>query len=55
MNLMSLVLIEFALRLPSSEEEQYLFKAVLGLSGLRILASLAAYLAGQLADIKCLP
>ncbi|QLH35209.1 MAG: queuosine precursor transporter [Parachlamydiaceae bacterium] len=52
MNLMSLVLIEFALRLPSSEEEQYLFKAVLGLSGLRILASLAAYLAGQLADIK---
>lgn len=52
MNLLSFGLIEIALILPTDGlEEQNAFKAILGLSGLRIFSSLTAYLISQIADI----
>jgi uncharacterized integral membrane protein (TIGR00697 family) len=53
MNVLSLGLIQVALLLPaSSQEDTTAFKAVLGLSGLRIFASLVAYLTAQIVDIQ---
>lgn len=53
MNLLSFGIIQLALMLPSTmEEEQVLFKSVLGLSSLRIFASLTAYLIAQILDIQ---
>jgi uncharacterized integral membrane protein (TIGR00697 family) len=53
MNLLSFGIIQMALALPSiSEAEQMAFKAVLGLSGIRIFSSLTAYLAGQIVDVQ---
>lgn len=53
MNLLSFGIIELALILPGAiEEEQVAFRAVLGLSGLRIFSSLTAYLVAQIADIQ---
>lgn len=53
MNLLSFGIIELALMIPAhSAEEQRAFQAIMGLSGLRIFASLAAYLAAQVVDIQ---
>lgn len=53
MNLLSFGLIQLALLLPSPPGDDSLaFQVVLGLSGLRIFSSLAAYLVSQLVDIK---
>ena len=53
MNLIALLMIQFSLSLPNiSADDDKIFKSVLGLSGMRILASLAAYLAAQLVDIQ---
>lgn len=53
MSLLSFGLIEFALILPAgSLQEQKAFQAVLGLSGLRIFASLVSYLTSQIVDIQ---
>lgn len=53
MNVLSFGLIHLALILPSSlESESAAFQAVLGLSGLRIFASLTAYIIAQLLDIQ---
>lgn len=53
MNLLNFGIIELAMILPaSSEEEQTAFKAVLGSSGLRIFSSLLAYAAAQIVDIQ---
>jgi uncharacterized integral membrane protein (TIGR00697 family) len=52
MNLVCFGIIELALWLPSeTPEDLSAFQAVLGLSGLRIFASLVAYTLAQLADI----
>lgn len=53
MNLLNFALIQFALILPASfEGEQAAFRAVLGLSGLRIFSSLTAYVVAQIVDIQ---
>src|SRR5262245_53596427 len=53
MNLLCLGLIHFTLLLPSTrEEDQMAFRAVLGLSGLRIASSLTAYVISQIVDIQ---
>jgi uncharacterized integral membrane protein (TIGR00697 family) len=53
MNLLSLLLIQIALCLPASgQADEQAFQSVMGLSGLRILASLVAFLASQLTEIK---
>lgn len=53
MNLLSFGIIGLALSLPTdSPASQNAFRAVLGLSGLRIFASLTAYALAQLADIQ---
>lgn len=53
MNLLGVLLIEFAILLPAgSREEQEAFQAVLGLSGLRIFSSLISYLTSQIVDIQ---
>ena len=53
MNLLGFGLIQAALMLPAvSQAEQTAFKAILGLSGLRIFSSLASYLISQVADIQ---
>lgn len=53
MNLLSFWIIEFALWLPTdTPDAQNAFRAVLGLSGLRIFSSLTAYAIAQLADIQ---
>lgn len=53
MNLLSFGIIQLALMLPNIDaQEQAVFKAVLGLSGLRIFASLTAYIVAQLVDIQ---
>lgn len=51
MCLLSFGIIQMALWLPSSDDQNE-FQATLGLSGLRIFASLLAYLTAQLVDIK---
>lgn len=53
MSLLSFGMIQIALLLPESGlDEQKAFQAVLGLSGLRIFASLISYVTSQLVDIK---
>jgi queuosine precursor transporter len=53
MNLLSFGAIQIALLLPASSiESQETFRAVLGLSGLRIFSSLTAYLVSQIVDIQ---
>lgn len=53
MNLLSFGIIELALWLPTDlSDSQNAFKAVLGLSGLRIFSSLTAYAIAQIADIQ---
>lgn len=53
MNLLSFGIIEFALLLPiDMRDSQDAFRAVLGLSGLRICSSLTAYAIAQIADIQ---
>jgi len=53
MNILSFGIIQLALILPNSiEEEQQAFKAVLALSGLRIFSSLTAYIVAQIVDIQ---
>jgi uncharacterized integral membrane protein (TIGR00697 family) len=53
MNLLSFGMIQIALLLPESEvDEQRVFQAVLGLSGLRIFSSLISYITSQLLDIQ---
>jgi queuosine precursor transporter len=53
MNLLSFGIIQIALTLPSkTENEQLIFRSVLGLSGLRIFSSLTAYLVSQIVDIQ---
>lgn len=53
MNLVSFGIIELALVIPAhSAEEQRAFQAIMGLSGLRIFSSLAAYIAAQVVDIQ---
>ena len=53
MNLLSFGIIQLALILPSSTNDEHLvFKAVLGLSGLRIFSSLTAYVVSQIVDIQ---
>lgn len=49
MNVLACMLIQFALFLPSFEQEA--FESTMGLGGLRIFASLSAYLIAQLVDI----
>lgn len=53
MNLLSLGLIQLTLMMPSTNLEQsLLFKAVLGLSCLRVFSSLIAYITSQLVNIQ---
>ncbi len=53
MNLLSFGIIQIALFLPTSiEEEQTAFQAILGLGGLRIFSSLIAYIFTQIIDIQ---
>jgi queuosine precursor transporter len=53
MNLLTFGMIQFAILLPAgSQEEQQVFQAVLGLSGLRIFSSLISYVTSQLVDIQ---
>lgn len=53
MNLIGFGIIQLALWMPAvTSAEQELFKAVFGLSGLRIFASLAAYIVSQIIDIQ---
>lgn len=53
MNLLSLSLIQLALWLPTPVEgDQVAFQLILGLSGLRIFASLVAYIISQIVDIQ---
>ena len=53
MNLLSFGIIQLALMLPVSQgSPQDAFQEVLGLSGLRIFSSLAAYLISQTVDIQ---
>lgn len=53
MCLVSFGMIQLVLWLPASSiSEQQAFQAVLGLSGLRIFASLASYITAQLVDIR---
>ncbi len=53
MNVLSFGLIQIALILPAhSIAEQIAFSAVMGLSGLRIFASLIAYITAQIADVQ---
>lgn len=53
MNILTLGILQSALSLPGqSVEEQAIFQAVLGLSGLRIFSSLTAYSVAQLVDIQ---
>lgn len=52
-NLLSFGIIQLALMLPASnQEEELVFHAILGLSGLRIFSSLAAYIIAQILDIQ---
>lgn len=53
MNLLSLCLIHVTLLLPAGNpDDQSAYKAILGLSGLRIFASLTAYIVAQIVDIQ---
>lgn len=53
MNLLVFAILQIALHMPAqSLEEQYAFQSILGLSGLRIFSSLAAYSIAQLVDIQ---
>ncbi|MFC2049383.1 queuosine precursor transporter [Chlamydiota bacterium] len=53
MNILTFGILQIALSLPGqSATEHAAFQAVLGLSGLRIFSSLAAYCAAQLVDIQ---
>lgn len=53
MNLLSLIMIYLALKLPSAlESEQMAFKAIMGLSGIRIFSSLSGYLVAQIIGIQ---
>lgn len=53
MNLLSLVLIQFVLLFPDNGyDTKGAFQIVLGLSGLRIISSLVAYLSSQFVDIQ---
>lgn len=53
LNIISYALIQTSLLLPAlSTKEQLAFKAVLGLSGVRIFSSLASFLAAQIVDIQ---
>jgi len=53
MNLLSLGIIQIGLWLPSDQlAEQSAFQAVLGLSGIRIFASLASYAVSQVVDVQ---
>ncbi len=52
MNLLSFGIIQLAMMLPASTIEQDEFRAVLGLSGLRIFSSLAAYVVAQVVAIQ---
>lgn len=53
LNCLGLLLIQFALLLPSeSKHEQLAFQSVLGASGLRIFSSLVAFTISQLADVQ---
>jgi len=53
MNLLSLAIIQFAIILPSSNDQQNeAFHSVMGSGGLRILASLTAYLISQIIDVQ---
>ncbi len=53
MNILALSILQVALTMPSqSSEEHAIFQAVLGLSGLRIFSSLAAYTISQIACIR---
>ena len=53
MNLLSFGIIELSLWLPTETfESQNAFREVLGLSGLRIISSLTAYVIAQIVDIQ---
>lgn len=53
MNVLAFILIEIALVLPSYDEKSsHAFQLVLGLSGLRVLASLLGYFCSQIVDIQ---
>lgn len=53
MNLLGFAIIQVTLLLPAATEaEQMAFKAIMGLSGLRIFSSLISYLVAQIADIQ---
>ena len=53
MNLLGFAIIQATLLMPAtSEAEQLAFKAIMGLSGLRIFSSLISYLVSQIADIQ---
>ncbi len=53
MNLLSFAIIQATLLMPAiNEAEQLAFKAIMGLSGLRIFSSLISYLVSQIADIQ---
>lgn len=53
MNLLTLAILQISLMAPAfSSEEERAFQAILGLSGLRIFASLVAYTISQIADIQ---
>lgn len=53
MNLLGFAIIELALLLPADESVEYAsFQAVLGLSGLRIFASILGYITSQIVDIQ---
>lgn len=53
MNLLTVGMIELAILMPAgTQEEQKVFQAVLGLSGLRIFSSLISYVTSQLVDIQ---
>lgn len=53
MSLLSFIIIQIALLLPSNElEDQKAFQIVLGLTGLRVFSSLISYLTSQIVDIQ---
>jgi len=53
MNILSIIILQLTLLIPSyNSENDYAFKFVLGLSGLRIFSSLVAYIISQLVDIQ---
>jgi len=53
MNVLTLLILQLALSLPGrSPSEEQIFRGVLGLSGLRIVSSLVAYVVAQLVDIQ---